>query len=55
MKRLFIPVIALIAFLAALTLVPQQQARGQSAGLVSSYRWRNGTRVSGKTINIMAP
>jgi len=36
MKRLFIPVIALIAFLAALTLVPQEQAHGQSAGLVSS-------------------
>jgi len=36
MKRLFIPGIALVVFLTALATVPQQQAHGQSAGLVSS-------------------
>jgi outer membrane lipoprotein-sorting protein len=36
MKRLFTPGIALAIFLTTLATVPQQQAHGQSAGLVSS-------------------
>ena len=36
MKRLFTPVIALVVFFTALATAPQQQANGQSAGLVSS-------------------